>query len=77
MENMITFKTIVDIERCTGCKSCTNVCPGLCFEIQDINGRKKSVVVNQENCYGCRACVIHCRELAVFIAEPESCYLNQ
>lgn len=75
MDQTIEFKTLVDIEKCTGCKTCVSVCPGLCFEIQDVNGKKKAAVVNQQNCYGCRACVIHCKDLAVYVAEPESYYL--
>ena len=48
----------IDIETCTGCGECVEVCPTEVFEIQD----GKSVIVQPEECIECGACVDACPE---------------
>lgn len=46
------FVQYVDREKCTGCGMCAKVCLSECYEIQEINGKKVSVVINRESCMG-------------------------
>jgi NAD-dependent dihydropyrimidine dehydrogenase PreA subunit len=48
----------IDIEACTGCGECVEVCPTEVFEIQD----GKSVIIQPEECIECGACVDACPE---------------
>ncbi|MFX1486452.1 MAG: indolepyruvate ferredoxin oxidoreductase subunit alpha [Promethearchaeota archaeon] len=53
----------VDLEKCTGCGDCYDVCPAEpnCFEIKD----KKSHVVCPESCIECGSCESSCPEAAI------------
>jgi NAD-dependent dihydropyrimidine dehydrogenase PreA subunit len=55
----------VDVEKCTGCETCVDVCPVGVYEMQ--NG--KSVAVNIEDCLICRACEMQCPEGAIQVIE--------
>jgi len=48
----------IDIEACTGCGECVEVCPTEVFEIKD----EKSNIVQPEECIECGACVDACPE---------------
>lgn len=53
----------VDMEKCTGCGTCYDVCPAepKVYEIKD----EKSHVVNPESCIECGACEAECPEEAI------------
>jgi len=42
----------VDPNQCTGCGLCVKVCVGKCYEMREINGSKRAVVVNPGSCLG-------------------------
>jgi NAD-dependent dihydropyrimidine dehydrogenase PreA subunit len=42
----------VDWDDCVGCGLCVNVCLGGCYELSEVDGEKKAVVVNPDNCMG-------------------------
>jgi len=46
-------------EKCTGCGLCVRVCVGNCYELIEVNGKKKAKVVNGQNCLG----DCHCHKL--------------
>jgi NAD-dependent dihydropyrimidine dehydrogenase PreA subunit len=50
----------VDLEKCTGCGTCADVCPNEVFEVDD-----KSQVVSPDDCSGCEQCVSECPEEAI------------
>jgi len=56
----------IDIERCTGCGTCVDVCPEKVFELQE-EGKKASKVVAENGCFACRACEVRCPEGAIEI----------
>ena len=59
----------VDAAKCNGDGICVDVCPVACFEMQDVNGEKKSVVVDNDACIVCRACEVQCTEQAIVVTE--------
>ena len=58
----------IDVERCTGCGTCVDVCPEKVFEIREREGKKVSKVVAENRCFACRACEVRCPERAIEIA---------
>jgi tetrahydromethanopterin S-methyltransferase subunit A len=57
----------IDIDKCSSCSMCVDVCPEKVFELQEVDGRKVSKVVAQEQCFTCRACEVRCPERAIQI----------
>jgi NAD-dependent dihydropyrimidine dehydrogenase PreA subunit len=53
----------VDVDRCTGCGACVEMCPVGAISLVD--GRAR---VDEETCTGCGACVDACPEDAVHLA---------
>ena len=53
---------IVDIEKCTGCGDCVEVCP-----VEVITLENDKAVVDGENCIDCEACVTECPTEAISI----------
>jgi NAD-dependent dihydropyrimidine dehydrogenase PreA subunit len=49
-----------DLERCTGCGACVEICPVEAITLED--GR---ALVDEETCTGCQACVDACPEGAI------------
>jgi len=65
--NWRTFKPIVDLEKCTGCKICQNVCPDSCIKIKDLinpetnkKEKKPKAQINYNYCKGCGLCSKEC-----------------
>lgn len=55
---------VVDVEKCSGCKSCEMFCPDLCVEVVKEN-RKKYAVFDYNYCKGCGVCAFVCPEDAI------------
>ena len=58
-------KIKIDLERCTGCGTCVDVCPMGVFEIEN----EKSTVGNADDCIICMACVTQCPNEAIEVIE--------
>ncbi|HWT76369.1 MAG TPA: mercury methylation ferredoxin HgcB [Mobilitalea sp.] len=54
LKNVVTLKLYT--EKCTGCGTCTDVCPHDVFEMVN----KKVVIINRDSCIECGACVKNC-----------------
>jgi len=53
---------VVDLEKCTGCGICVDVCPAGAIEVN------QQAVINDEACTGCAACVSECPNEAIILA---------
>ena len=53
----------VDKEKCTGCGTCTEVCPVSVFELEN----DKAVEKKPEQCIQCRACEASCPAKAIVV----------
>ena len=63
MINLVEIK--VDVDKCTGCGTCVDVCPAGVFEL--VEG--KSSPVNVDECLACLACESQCPENAIEVIE--------
>lgn len=59
----------LDIERCTGCRMCTIVCPHAVFEIAS----KKARIVDIDDCMECGACARNCQYGAISVHSGVGC----
>ncbi len=59
------FIEYVDKEKCTGCGMCVKVCSRGVYELQELNGKKISVVVNAGNCVGDGSCHMVCKQNSI------------
>ncbi len=55
----------VDLEKCTGCGECVNMCPN---EVYKIEGGK-AVVGKTDDCSNCQSCTSVCEPQAIVISE--------
>lgn len=55
----------IDLEKCTGCGTCIDVCPVGVFELRE----GKSAAVNINECLVCRSCEAQCPENAIEVIE--------
>jgi NAD-dependent dihydropyrimidine dehydrogenase PreA subunit len=63
------FTVQVDPDRCSGCKTCGEVCPKGVFEYYRLNGKLKSRAAGVAGCERCTACVKQCPNHAI-LADP-------
>ena len=71
MEAEKAFRVEVDLDKCTGCGTCVDICPLEVYEIVVIDGKRKASPVNQIDCIGCRNCELACPEGAIEIIKHE------
>ncbi len=48
----------VDLDKCTGCGTCVDVCPSEVFELEN----EKVKVAKPDDCSDCESCVEECPE---------------
>jgi NAD-dependent dihydropyrimidine dehydrogenase PreA subunit len=60
-------KVKIDIEKCTGCGTCVDVCPEKVFELQEKKEKKVLKLVGEDRCFACRACEVRCPKRAIVI----------
>jgi NAD-dependent dihydropyrimidine dehydrogenase PreA subunit len=64
----MSFDIKIDMDACTGCGTCYEVCPSECFDEPE-GGKVTIIEENREDCVGCRACETQCPEEAIEIIE--------
>jgi len=57
----------IDANKCTGCFTCTDVCPMGVFAKNE--KAKKAVVKKPKDCIACRACEVNCEQKAIKVIE--------
>jgi NAD-dependent dihydropyrimidine dehydrogenase PreA subunit len=62
-------KVEIDRNKCDGDGTCVDVCPVDVFELQEIEGKTKAVVVDNDACIVCRACEVQCPQQAITVTE--------
>lgn len=58
----VTLLAVIDVNRCTGCRTCERVCPVLAISMHDRKAR-----VDPERCRGCGNCEQRCPEHAIVL----------
>ena len=53
-----------DVEKCTGCGECVDVCP-----VEAITLESEKAIIDDENCADCAACVAECPAEAISVPE--------
>jgi NAD-dependent dihydropyrimidine dehydrogenase PreA subunit len=56
----------VDLEKCTGCGECVNVCP---VQVYELGPDGKTNPVNAGECVGCMSCVEVCPVQCITVTE--------
>lgn len=73
MRNMIYLPNVstltFDASRCTGCRTCTLVCP---HGVLKMNGRR-AMIHNGDRCMECGACALNCPEQALNVQPGVGC----
>lgn len=65
---IMSFDIKLDMDACSGCGTCYEVCPSECFGEPE-GGKVNVIEENREDCVGCRACETQCPEEAIEIIE--------
>ncbi len=67
LTNVVTLE--LDVEKCIGCRMCTEVCPHGVFTIE--NG--KAQIVDRDACMECGACARNCEVEAIMVKSGVGC----
>ena len=67
LKNVVTLKYNVD--KCTGCGRCTEVCPHGVFEIK----ASKAEIIDKDQCIECGACMMNCPAEAIDVNVGVGC----
>lgn len=59
----------LDLDKCRGCRRCTEVCPHAVFVVED----KKSRIVDRDACMECGACMQNCESGAIMVDAGVGC----
>lgn len=59
------IEVILNESLCNGCGLCEAFCPASVFEMKDVNGKQKAIVVNPKKCSACYTCVGQCSQRAI------------
>jgi ferredoxin len=65
-------KVEVDWTKCNGCGTCTDNCPALAFELQELSDypdTKESMPVRADDCVLCMTCVTSCPTGAIKVED--------
>jgi len=59
----------IDENKCIGCSSCVEVCPGNLIKLRTVQGtqneKKVAFIKHERDCWGCTSCVKECPKKAI------------
>jgi NAD-dependent dihydropyrimidine dehydrogenase PreA subunit len=67
LSDVVSLK--LDIDRCTGCRRCVEVCPRSVLRMEN----KKAAIVDRDLCIECGACAANCESGALIVHEGVGC----
>lgn len=67
LANVVTLE--LDVEKCTGCRRCIEVCPHGVFAIES----KKALIADRDACMECGACARNCEPEAISVRSGVGC----
>jgi NAD-dependent dihydropyrimidine dehydrogenase PreA subunit len=67
LPNVVTLE--LDAAKCTGCRTCTQVCPHGVFAMEN----KRARIADRDACMECGACARNCPENAVSVRSGVGC----
>jgi NAD-dependent dihydropyrimidine dehydrogenase PreA subunit len=67
LSNVVTLK--LDVDKCTGCGMCIEVCPHAVFSIE----QRKAAISDFNACMECGACARNCPAGALFVKAGVGC----
>ncbi len=59
----------LDMEKCTGCERCTEVCPHAVFILEN----RKAEITDRDACMECGACALNCPVQALSVSPGVGC----
>lgn len=71
---IVTQFAIVDHQKCTGCKTCVQICPVAAIKLKKEKGKPKAVI-DKNYCQSCTICMTRCLENAITM-KPRSSILK-
>jgi len=76
----MTYKHLINDDRCKGCGLCVTVCPKNVLEISNdvsANGYFPAYQARPEDCISCALCCIMCPDVAITISEIQETAAGQ
>ena len=67
LDNVTTLQ--LDIEKCTGCRTCVTVCPHTVFKVEN----RKARLIDRDACMECGACATNCPAAAISVTPGVGC----
>jgi NAD-dependent dihydropyrimidine dehydrogenase PreA subunit len=67
LKNVVSLE--LDVQKCTGCSMCINVCPHRVFTLKE----KRASITNIDACMECGACQMNCPENAISVQSGVGC----
>ncbi|GAG39367.1 unnamed protein product [marine sediment metagenome] len=67
LPNVVTL--VLDVEKCTGCGTCIEVCPHDVFALE--NGKTR--IIDRDACMECGACALNCSAQALSVDSGVGC----
>ena len=69
-QEVLDIEIKIDVEKCTGCKTCVELCPVNLLEITKVDGRNVTSAPDQSFCLKCHMCEFHCGFEAIKVLPP-------
>lgn len=64
MARIVTQFAVVDRQKCTGCKTCVQICPVTAIKLKKEEGKPKAII-DKKYCQACSICMDRCPETAI------------